>query len=699
MGHAILKLSPGVDVNDTPALNEAGVASCNLIRYTYAPVEGALVQKLGGWTRFFPNTMAAIVRALVAWQDLNEVPHLAFGTQNIGSTGHAQLGVITNGSLRDITPQTTLSVQTPQISVTAGSSTVTVTDPVVTNLTSFDSVYIQAQLAIGGIVLYGVYPIIKDTTTTYQITAIDILGAPEAATSTSTTAVTAEFDTANGSNAVLVTLADHGYAAGSTFPVLISTVVGGITFFGNYIVQSVQSANTFTILGSNTAIATTSGFMNGGDAAYLYSLDPGAGSLATGYGVGGYGDGPYGGSSESGGAVGTPIAATDWTLDYWGEILLACPINGSLFQSIFAWDPLSGDAVATAIPQAPPVNDGFLVAMPQRQVVAWGSTATGIQDPLLINWCDVNNFNSWIATVVNQAGSYRIPRGSKIVGAIQGPTQIIVWTDIDIWAMQYIGTPNIYGFNEIGTGCGLIARKAGISYNGVVYWMGPSQFYMLAAPTATTAGGVVPLQCPVWDAIFQNLDQSNLQKIRIAANSRFNEITWYYPTLTSGGEVAAYVKYNTQLGVWDYGALARSAWTDQSVLGPPIGADPNSLYLYQHETSPDADGQAMASYFRTGFAAIGDGESMTFVDQVWPDMKFGTFGGMANATLNLTFYGANYPNGPVTVNGPFAYTQSLTYLTLRVRNRLISLQIGSDDVGSFWRIGAMRYRFAPDGRF
>jgi len=699
MGHATVKFAPGVNVNDTPALNQAGISSCNLIRYTFDSVVGGLVQKLGGWSRFYPNTISTIVRALVAWQDLNEVQHLAFGTKNIGNTSQAQLGVITNGSLQIITPQTTFTSETAQISVTAGSSTVTITDPVVTNLTSFDSVYIQTQIAIGGIVLYGVYPIMQDTSTVYQITATDILGAAEPAVTTSSSPVTAEFSTTMGSTSVLVTLPGHGYSVGSTFPVLISTTVGGITFFGNYIVQSVQSTSVFTILGSITASSTAGGFMNGGNAAYLYSLDPGPGAAATGYGMGGYGDGPYGGASESGGAVGTPISATDWTLDYWGEILLACPINGSLFQSIFAWDPLSGDEVATAIPQAPPVNDGFLVAMPQRQIVAWGSTATGIQDPLLINWCDVNNFNSWIATVTNQAGSYRLPRGSRIVGAIQGPTQIIIWTDIDVWAMQYIGTPNIYGFNEIGTGCGMIARKAGVSYNGVVYWMGPSQFYIIAAPTETTAGGVETLPCPVWDVIFQNLDQSNLQKIRVAVNSRFNEVAWFYPTLSSGGEIGGYVKYNTQLNAWDYGNIARTAWIDQSVLGPPIGADPNSLYLYQHETSPDADGQPMNSFFRSGFAALGEGDSISFVDQVWPDMKFSAYAGMPNATLNLTFYGANYPNGPVTVNGPFSFTQSNTYLTPRVRNRLISLQIGSNDVGSFWRIGSMRYRFSSDGRF
>ena len=66
--------------------------------------------------------------------------------------------------------------------------------------------------------------------------------------------------------------------------------------------------------------------------------------------------------------------------------------------------------------------------------------------------------------------------------------------------MQYAGPPYVYQFNELGTGCGLIGRKAAGSIGGVVYWMGQSQFFRLAG------GGVEPIRCPVWDVVFQDLD-------------------------------------------------------------------------------------------------------------------------------------------------------------------------------------------------
>jgi hypothetical protein len=688
-----VKLRPGVTVTDTPALNEAGVSQSQLIRYMPDPILGGVIQKTGGWIRFYASTTTAIVRALWAWEDTNAVTHLAEGTQQIGSTGSSQLGVITNGVLQDITPRASSDDVTQAASTTLGSSIVTITDATATGITSYDTVYIETHMSVGGLVLFGLYPTTLTSNTTYQITATDILGNPLAATSTTTTTTVANFTTVSGSSVVTVTLNNHGYTIGSTYPVLVSTTVGGITLYGNYIVNSVIDANNFTINGTQVASASTSGFINGGLAYYVYSYGVGAIPAGTGYGIGGYGSGGYGTGTAITPSTGAAILANDWTLDNWGEVLLAVPINGTLFQPIYQWDPLSGAPTATIIPQAPPLNDGMFVAMPQRQIIAWGSTVTGIQDPLLVRWCDVNNYGVWIGTVTNQAGSYRVPKGSKIVGGIQGPQQSLIWTDLGVWAMQYTGPPYIYSFNEIGFGCGLISRKAAASVNGIVYWMGPSQFYQLSG------NGVETLPCSVWDVIFQNLDSANASKIRVAVNSRFGEIAWFYPSLSGGGEVDSYVKLNYLIQQWDYGSLARSAWIDQSVLGPPIGADPNSRYIYQHETSTDADGQPLLASFQTGYYAMDEADLKTFVDQVWPDMRFGYYNGSQNATVNLTFYVADYAGQTPITFGPYPMTQATTFITPRFRGRLVSIGFASSDTGSFWRTGNLRYRYSADGKF
>jgi len=697
MPHQSFKVLPGVDQNKTLALNEAAISISQLIRFIPDRTMGGLVQKLGGWSKYYPNTINSIVRCLWAWEDTNANSYLGVGAEGAPAGGGGALQVIESGGATDITPQKTTVNIAVSFSTTSGSDAVVITDTG-RNADNYDVVDIQTQVSVGGLVLFGQYQVFNPggSANTYTIYATNILGAPALATSTvANGGLVPEFDTTNGSDFVDVTLANHGYLVGDTFPILVATSVGGVTLYGNYIVVAVTSTSVFRISASTSATSTANAFINSGNVRLVYYNGIGPLPPGTGYGIGPYGGGGYGTGIPPISGTGTPINATDWTLDNWGETLIASPLDGPIYR----WNPTSGDPVALIIPNAPPVNDGMFVAMPQRQIVAWGSTFTGIKDPLLIRWCDVDNYDAWVGTVVNQAGSYRVPKGSRIVQCIQGPQQSLVWTDLGVWAMQYAGPPYVYQFNEVGTGCGLIGRKAASSVNGVVYWMGQSQFYKLSG------GGVEPVRCPVWDVVFQDLDTTNLDKIRIAPNSRFGEITWYFPTLSNGGENEGYVKYNYNLDQWDYGFnstanpyVARSAWINESVLGPPIGAGLNR-YIYQHETSQNADGVAMNSYFQTGYFALSEADVKMFIDQVWPDMKWGYFGGVQEANINMTFYVTDYPGQTATTYGPFTLTQATTFITPRFRGRLVSIRIESNDIDSFWRLGNFRYRLQPDGRF
>lgn len=838
MPHATLKLMPGVDQNRTLALNEAAISQSQLIRFVPDKQGLGLVQKLGGWTKFFPSNIGSIARALWAWQDTSGSSILGVGAQprlatitsltpgggnvvlaysgpveySVGDTICVQgvtptayngthtvtastyspslgtgevtfvaassgamtvagtffagdgLSIINSGARQILTPRAQDQSVAVLVNTTSGSSQVTIT-AAGSSIYDDDAVYIKTQISVGGLILFGVYPTTYvDGLNQFIITARDATGAPQPATSTTAGGAVPTFAFTSGSSVVTVTLNNHGFFVGDSFPVLVPVTAAGVTLSGNYSVVNVVSANQFTIRAKNTAasvpmsaaswaagVATLthagtqtfaagdtiavagvspSGYnaasatvtaatsttvsyavavdpgayvsggtilcsstkMNGGNAFYTYYKTPSELPTSTGYGIGGYGAGGYGtGVAPTVGASGNPIYATDWSLDNWGRIFVSCPVNGA----IYTFDPLAGETQASIIPQAPPVNDGMFVAMPQRQIVAWGSTFNGVQDPLLIRWCEVDDYNQWIALPTNQAGSYRMPKGSKIVGGIQGPQQGIIWTDLACWAMQYVGPPYVYQLTEIGNGCGLIGRKAAASIGGVIYWMSQSQFFRLGG------SGVEQIQCPIWDVIFQDIDMSAVDKIRVAPNSRFGEISWYYPTTSGGGEITKYVKHNIALGTWDFGTLGRTSWINQSVLGAPIGAAPSGTqnYIYQHETSTDADGQAMTSSFQTGYFVLSDGEWKTFVDQIWPDMKWGYYGGSQDADLTITFYVADYPHEEPRVYGPYAFNDQTDFLTPRFRNRLVSIKIESSDVGSFWRIGATRYRYSQDGKF
>lgn len=704
MPHQPLKVLPGVDTTKTPTLNEAAVSFSNLIRFAIDRGGLGLVQKLGGWTKFYANAMPSIVRALWAWQDTNAKKWLAVGCEE-SSTPDAgsALIVISDGVLDSITPKVRQDNLAPDFTTTANSFVVQVGDTG-SNATRYDVVYIPTHVAVGGIIIFGFYQCVAVSANTFEIQLYDALDNPVYATATEANGGTvAEFTTIANSAVINVGLTDHGMLVGDTYPVLVNTTVGGITLSGNYIVIDVVDTDNFSIAASNEAVSADSEFINGGEVRLNFYLGVGPLPTGVGYGVGGYGVGGYGSGSAPAYPTGDNIDTTDWTLSNFGDLLIACPVettfgsrdNDSYIGGpIYWWSPINGNPSPQAIAKGPIANAGAFVSMPQRQIIAWGSTYNGVQDPLLLRWCSVGDIFDWSASPTNRAGGFRLSTGSKIVSGIQMGQQNIILTDVGVWTMQYTGGNGVYSINEVATGNGLIARKAVATLNGTLYWMGLSQFNKMGN------AGVGPMVCPVWDAVFQNLDKTNVNKIRVAVNSNFNEVTWYYPSLNGGGEIDSYVKYNTQLeeGLgWDYGTLRRTAWINQSVLGPPIGAD--GTILYQHETSNDADGEVLPAWFQTGYFVLNEADLLMFVDEVWPDMKWGQYGSSPDAQVQMTFHVAEYPNGPVEIHGPYDLTSAIQYVSPRFRGRLVSIKFESHDLGTWWRLGNMRYRAAPDGKY
>src|SRR5258708_135653 len=196
MAWGSVRLIPGVNVERTPTLLEAGYSQSSLIRF-----KDSLAQKLGGWTRFYQFIVSGIPRALQAWQDLNQANHLAVGTTT-------QLVSITSGASTSITPQTLTSDFSPNFSTVINTPTVTIVDSNVSNVTIYDSVFFNTPVSVGGIILSGLYPIV----TILGVNSYTITATTNATSNASNTGTVPSFTTTNGSASVNVLLTEIGRA-------------------------------------------------------------------------------------------------------------------------------------------------------------------------------------------------------------------------------------------------------------------------------------------------------------------------------------------------------------------------------------------------------------------------------------------------------------------------------------------------------
>lgn len=684
---ATITLAPGVDVEKTVTLNAGSWSLSNLVRFR----EG-LPEKNGGWQRLVNQLVIGTARALEEWADLSGIPYLAIGTNQ-------QLEVLSGGTIYNITPIDHTTNSNPAFTTTLNSTSVKITDAGGLPAPG-DWVSVLVPVSIGGIVLQGDYFVDSASGNDYFITA-----ASPATSGAGPGGAVPEFTTVSTTTDVTVTLADHGLVANDTFTVQVATTVGGVVFgaYSTYIVTAPVATNTFHI---TTAVASssTSGFENAGHARLQYYLPSGNVSAmpSTGYGIGLYGTGLYG-TSQAGAVVPPRL----WFLDHWGEDL----IGNYTGSPIIVWIPpvASGNVAVTvdgtnypgSIDPPVQVNVSF-VSMPQRIMVALGvdPVGGGTQDPNLIRWSNVDDFTDWLATATNQAGSFRLPSGSKIVGGLQSPLFAVIWTDVDTWLMSYIGFPLVFGFIKIDIGTDLLSPKgAGVDQSSV-YWVGSNAFFM------SDGQSIRILDCPVWDFFFKRLDRQQKDKVFCAINSWFNEVSWYFPSTDGTGEIDSYVRLNTRENVWDYGMLIRTAWTDEGPLGAPIGVDGGNL-LQQHEVAFDNDGNPMGEFIQSGFfsiasqtpmgpnAAVSDGSVFTSVKQFLGDFIFDG----PTPTVSVTLLFADYLPGTVTSYGPYIFNPAgPAFVVPKGRGRLMAIQIGFSSVGGFWRGGNQRYRGAPSGR-
>ncbi len=548
--------------------------------------------------------------------------------------------------------------------------------------------------------------------------------------------------TTNGSNIVTVTITGHGATTGTyvTFSGIVGT--GSPQKIGNIPVSemnttvqvTVLDANTFTFQVTTTATSTTTG--QGGTAITAVVYMPAGYPIATaGYG---WGTSTWGRSTWGSGST-VPIfqPARLIFMDKFNNDLVfntqydtVSGAGGEIYYWIYN-SAFSNDAVllkslagAVAVPQKVTkilfTPQGFLLALgcTNYDPLASAPDYLGTYDPLLIRWSNVDpdigpEPENWRPLVTNTAGFLRLQSGSRIVTAINTRQETLVFTNTSLTSIQYLGTAEVFGLQELSHNISIIGANALVGSNNITYWMGRDRFY-------TYSGRVDTLPCTIRQYIFTDINYEQSALIFAGVNNKFTEIIWFYPSANSN-EINRYVVFNYLENIWYYGQLERTAWIDSGVFNNPVGLA--NGWVYQHENGTD-DGQPLGapplpitSYIQSADVDIDDGDKYMLIRRVIPDINFRgsetinpvtsapivpeaditvgvrNFPGAAQATVNAE----GQPTGATIVTATATVDQYTNQVFIRARGRQMNFRIGSDTVGTQWQLGLPRVDARPDG--
>jgi len=391
-----------------------------------------------------------------------------------------------------------------------------------------------------------------------------------------TTLASCTIATVNNSAVCSITKASHNLSAGDI--VLLDSVTLPVgTGYSNsdfedklFQVTSITSSSVFTITQSSNATATVS---TGGSLSVkpYETVGPAEQSYGYGWGIDTWSSGKWG---EAASASDVSLEPGLMELSNFGQVLVATIANGKTFT----WN--AGDA-ARLTTRASTTTSGFstsanptatrvtLVSPTTRHLIHLGTETTigdtTTQDDMFIRFSDQEDINDYTPTAINSAGSQRLQDGTKIIGSLKAKETILVWTDNALYTMKFIGAPFTFGFEQVGTNCGLIGKNAAIEIDGAAFWMSNNGFFMFD-------GTVKSLPCSVEDYVYDQADTTKGQQICAGINNLFTEVVWYYPS-TSSDYNDQYVVFNygepMRGGVWYIGTEARTSWIDASVYPKP----------------------------------------------------------------------------------------------------------------------------------
>ena len=727
MALAKVQLIPGFDKQVTETGAEGRWVDGQYVRFRYG-----LPEKIGGWSQLGSTTLVGAARDQHTWFDLRGNRYAAIGTNKI-------LYIYYEGAFYDIHPLEASRQQslTNAFTTTNSSDIVTVSCPSTTALNVGDLVVFSNVSGIPGSSAFTAADFTKTfevqttpTTTSFTIKMPSSEGGSTAFTTTGT--ATLDFYYVVGSVTQVPGFGwGTGYYGGTTLSPATTTMNNGGTLAAGHTTSvTLTDASSFpssgTVLIGTELITYASKSSN-----ILQTLGRGADGTTDAT----HADGstvknatnfvPWGQASN----VGVNIEPGQWRLTNFGQKLIALIFNGVAVE----WDPSTTGAIstplrATLISGAPTASRDLLVSTPDRHLCFFGTETTlgttNSQDDMFIRFSDQENINTYTPTATNTAGTQRLADGSKIIGTLRGRNGNYIWSDTALFTMRFIGAPFTFGFEQVGTNCGLIGQHAAIEVDGIIYWMSEDSFFYF------DGASVKKLPCLVEDDVFGNINNNSELIVHAGVNDKFNEITWFYPS-SSSNLIDRSVTYNTRDGqnipggVWTTNSgslLNRTTWVDQGVYGAPYatayessitptqgsisGVSNGATRYYAHEQGTDqvntTGTTAIPAQIESGDFDIdreGSGEYMMRISRFIPDFKNQT--GNAEVTIFLRDFPSDTrtsSSSGALITGPFTVTTSTTQVFCRSRGRAASFKIANTGTGETWRFGTFRADIQAGGR-
>jgi len=293
-------------------------------------------------------------------------------------------------------------------------------------------------------------------------------------------------------------------------------------------------------------------------------------------------------------------------------------------------------------------------------------------------WCSTDDLDTWTADATNTAGSLLIREAETPIRCVcQLGNGLAVYTDTQMFVVNYVGLPNIFGYQVALEGSvGAVSPNSVVSVGRQNYGASRDGFFVTDGASVNMIGRESGMNQFFRD----NVAQSELAQIYAFDNSKENEIVWAVPLNSSS--ITKEIYYNYKTGQWGMRDQVISAYLDRGIFHEAISADSIGNLYYEGNTPSLSDPSVSAI---TKAHDLNDASRVKEISSIRVGKE-----GVGSPTLSVGWSDTidaepNYTRADGQTNS-FIIDDTFKSFPIRSAGRYITLKIESDSTSDNWTL-------------
>jgi hypothetical protein len=203
-------------------------------------------------------------------------------------------------------------------------------------------------------------------------------------------------------------------------------------------------------------------------------------------------------------------------------------------------------------------------------------------------WCSADDLDTWTAAATNTAGSLLIREAETPIRCVaQLGNGLAVYTETQMFIVNYVGQPNIFGYKVALEGSiGAVSPNSVISVGRMNYGVSRDGFFATDGASVRMIGRESGMNQYFRD----NVAMSELAQVYGFENSKENEVVWGIPK--DEASITEEIYYNYKTNQWGIRTSIISAYLDRGVFHEALSADSNGNLYFEgntpNNTNPDS---------------------------------------------------------------------------------------------------------------